>query len=458
MKVTTQELGNREVELIIEVDDGRVDRAMRTIARRYAREIKIPGFRSGKAPYAIVAQRVGQDRLLQDALEQVGPAIYQEALEEAGVEPYELKSLEIAGYDPLTLTATIPLVPKVELGDYHLIHVDSPAVEVPEEEIDQILREYQEENAHLVPVNRGAEFDDQVILDLRIEIDGMVVYNRKNISFLLSPGGLTGVPEDLFDQVAGMEPGEKQQFVLRYPEGFSDEDLAGRVGTFTVFLHEVKERELPELDDELAQTLGEFRTLEELRERTREVLTSRAQVEADNKLAEAVMTRVMDMATVEYPKAVLENEIDQLIADLEARLNDRGLTLDNYLVMEGLTRDQLREQQRPDAERRLKRGMVLSEVVKQEGIEVNDEEIEYEIETIAAMYGSNAAQARASLSSDESRQSILSRLLAQRAIDRLVEIATGEVAQEEADKTDSASEESDVAADATTAELPNNSG
>jgi len=147
VKVTTRDLGNCEVELTIEVDEGRVDRAMRAVARRYAREIKIRGFRPGKAPYAVVAQRVGQDRLLQDALEEIGPQVYEDAVEEAGIQPYELRPLEIASHDPLTLTAKIPLMPKADLADYHQIRMERPSVEVAEEEIDAVLREYQEENA-----------------------------------------------------------------------------------------------------------------------------------------------------------------------------------------------------------------------------------------------------------------------------------------------------------------------
>ncbi len=419
-----QDLGNREVELIIEVDEERVDRAMRSVARRYAREIKIPGFRPGKAPFAVVAQRVGRDRLLQDALDEIGPQIYEEAVEQAGIEPYDLNPLEITGYDPLTLTTRLPLVPKVELGDYHSIHVDRPAIEVSEEEIDEVLREYQEENAQLVPVERGAQLNDQVIVDLKIEVDGTLLYNRDNVSFVLAPGGFTGVPDDFFEQLVGMEPGDERQFSLVYPEDYGDEELAGKPGVFTVVLHEVKERELPALDDELAQTVGDFESLEELRERTREVLLTRARIEAENELSETVLSKVMELATVEYPQVALEHEIDHLVADLEARLRDQGLTLDNYLLMQGLTRDQLREEQRAAAERRLKRSVVLTKVVECEGIEVTDDEIDAEIDSIAEMYGARAEEARASLSRKESRESIRSRLLAQKAIDRLVEIAT----------------------------------
>ncbi len=445
MKVTTRDLGNCEVELTIEVDEGRVDRAMRAVARRYAREIKIRGFRPGKAPYAVVAQRVGQDRLLQDALEEIGPQVYEDAVEEAGIQPYELRPLEIASHDPLTLTAKIPLMPKADLADYHQIRMERPSVEVAEEEIDAVLREYQEENAQLVPVDRGAQLGDQVIVDLKIEVAGEAVYDRDDVSFVLSPDGFTGVPEGFFEQLVGAEPepGDDRQFTLKYPDDFDDEEWAGKDGVFTVHLHEVKERELPDMDDELAQTIGDFDTLEELRERTREVLLSRAQIEADNEVAEGVLTRVLDLATIEYPDAALEDEIDDLIHDLEARLSNQGLTMDNYLVMQGLTQDQLREQQRADAERRLKRSVVLGEVVEREELEVSDEEIDEEIRTVAEMYGTRSEEARTALSSEKSRRSLHSRLLARKALDHLVQIATRDV---DVDVADSLPEEADVAA------------
>lgn len=455
MKVTTRDLGNREVELIIEVEEGLMDHAMRAVARRYAREIRIRGFRPGRAPYAVVAQRVGQDQLLQDALEEIGPQVYEDAVEEAGIQPYQLRPLEITSYDPLTLTATLPLMPTVHLGDYHQIRVARPAVEVTEEEIDTVLREYQEENAQLVPVDRGAELDDQVIVDLKIEVHGEIEYDRDNVSFVLSPDGLTGVPEGFCEQIVGAEAGDERQFSLRYPDDFADEGLAGKVGNFTVRLNDVKERERPEIDDELAQTVGEFNTLEELRDRTREVLLSRAQIEADNELAETVLAQVLELATIEYPDAALQDEIDDLIAGLEARLKEQGLTLDNYLVMQGLTQDQLREQQRADAERRLKRGSVLGEVVQREGLEVSDEEIDEEIETIAAMYGPRSAEARANLSSEKSRRSLHSRLLARRALDRLVEIAARDEQPDSAGQLSEEADEANVESEMTTIESEN---
>lgn len=458
MKITTQELGNREVELKIEVDEARIDRAMREAARRYAREIKIPGFRPGRAPYNVVVQRVGEEQLLQDALDRLAPEIYQAALAEAELDPYELEPLEVAAYEPLTLSATVPLMPRAELDDYRSIAVDRPKVEVSDEDVEAILREYQEENAQLVPVERGAELGDQVIVDLRIDVGDRVVYNRDNISFVLSSDGLTGVPDGFFDELVGLESGKTREFELTYPEDFDDDELAGERGTFRVVLHELKERELPELDDELAQIVGDFETLDALRERTREMLLQRSEMEAENELAEAVIDQVLGMATIEYPVAALEHEIDHLIADLESRLQDQGLTLDNYLVMQGVTREDLRAEQREQAVYRLRRATVLREVVEREGIEVGDDEIEAEIEVLASMYGARVSEAREHFSSAESRRSMRNRLLARKAIDRLIDIATGaeETDEQTAEQLDDEGEEpeSDAAADRTTDQTP----
>lgn len=455
MKVTTHELGQREVELKIELDEARVDRAMRDAARRYAREIKIPGFRPGRAPYNVVVQRVGAERLLQDALDQLAPDIYEEALEAADIDPYELEPLQVADYDPLILSATVPLMPRAELDDYHTIEVERPSIEVSAEDVEAILREYQEENAQLVPVERGAELGDQVIVDLKIDVGDRVVYNRDNISFVLSATGLSGVPDGFFEQLVGMEAGETREFELTYPEDFDDPELAGEQGVFHVTLHELKERELPELDDELARTVGDFETLDALRERTREMLVQRSEMEAENQLAESVIEKVLDMASVEYPATALEHEIDRLIDELESRLRDQGLTLDNYLVMQGVTQEDLRAEHREQAEYRLRRATVLGEVVGREGLDVDEDEIEAEIDALANMYGARVAEAREVFASPESRRSIRNRLLARKAIERLVEIATGaDEADEQTTEQLAAAEasESEAAADDTTDE------
>lgn len=424
MKVTTNELGNRQVELTIEVEGERIEEALRTVARRYAREVKVPGFRPGRAPYSLIAQRVGEQRLFQEALEELAPKVYEEALETTGLTPYKLEPLELVTEDPLTLRAVVQLTPVVELGDYHSIRVEPVEATVSEEEVEAVLQEIQAEHTVLTPVERPAEAGDVLTADVYIEVEGTPLYERERVTFVLSPDGFTGVPPDFVTSIEGMQIGEERAFTLTYPADFEDPELAGKAATITVRLHQVQERELPPLDDDLARRAGNFENLEELRARTREVLQSRAEVKAREQLTEAVLEKVTALAKVEYPPAAVEEEVDHLIQELERHLADRGQTLQSYLEAEGKTLDELRAEQRPVAEKRIKRSLVLREVIQREGIEVSAEEIAAEIDAMAELYGSSAEEARRQLSTEASRRSIRSRLLTRKAIDRLIKIAT----------------------------------
>ena len=441
MKVTTNELGNRQVELTIEVESERVEQALRAAARRYARQIKVPGFRPGRAPYPLIARRVGEQRLLQEALEELAPKVYQEAIETTGLSPYKLEPLELVTEDPLTLRAVVQLTPTVELGDYHHIRVEPVETAVSEEEVEAVLREIQEEHATLTPVERPAQAEDVLTADVHIEVEGTTLYERKGVTFVLSPDGFTGVPPGFVSAIEGMEVGEERTFTLTYPADFEDPELAGKEATITVRLHQVRERELPPLDDELARKAGDFESLEQLRTRTREMLQSRAEVRAREQLTEAVLEQVTALAKVAYPPAAVEEEVDRIIQDLERHLADRGQTLQSYLEAQGKSLEELRAEQRPTAEERVKRALVLREVIEREGIEVSAEEIDAEIDAMAAVYGANADEARRQLSTEASRRSIRSRLLTRKAIDRLIEIATQ---PEEAPAAEASAEGTDV--------------
>jgi len=424
VKVTTSELGNRQVELTIEVESERVEQALRAAARRYARQIKVPGFRPGRAPYSLVAQRVGEQRLFQEALEQLAPKVYEEAIEAAALTPYKLEPLELITEEPLTFRAIVQLSPSVELGDYHEIQVEPVEASVSEEEVEAVLREIQEEHATLTPVERPAQPGDLLKADLRIEVDGTTIYDREAVHFPLSPEAFTGVPPGFVAEIEGMETGEERTFTLSYPEDFEDPELAGKEATITVRLHQVQEQELPPLDDDLARKAGDFENLEELQARVRAMLQSRAEVKAREQLTEAVLEKVTALAKVEYPPAVVEEEVDRIIQEFERRLADQGQTLQSYLESEGKTLEELRAEQRPTAEERIKRSLILREVIEREGIQVSPEEIAAEINSMAELYGSSANEAHRQLSTEASRRSIRTRLLTQKAIDRLIEIAT----------------------------------
>ncbi|HID86757.1 MAG TPA: trigger factor [Anaerolineae bacterium] len=423
MKVTQEPIADRQVVLTIEVDEERMERALRQAARQLSRRVRIRGFRPGKAPYALVAQAVGEERLYDQALRLLGPQVYEEALAESGIQPYALPPLEVTRRKPPIFQATIPLPPLVELGDYHAIRMTPQEVTVTDEDVDAVLAEIQQDNVQIVPVERPVAANDILTLSLRISQGDRVLLERENVVFDMAEGS-NDLPPEVGEALLGMERGQERELTLAYPADHPDERLAGRSATIHVTLHEVKERRLPEIDDELAQTVGDFESLDELRERIRANLQTRREIEARERLAEEVLAAVMAQARVEFPPLMVERELDEMIADYADHLERRGLTLEKALEMQGKSEQELRDELRVEARERVRRALVLGRVVEQEGIELEPGEVEEESEAIAQSFGERAEEAREALASEESRRSLTSQLLAQKALRRLVEIAT----------------------------------
>jgi trigger factor len=423
LNISQEPIADRQVVLTIEVDEERMARALQQAARQLSRRVKIRGFRPGKAPYALMARAVGEDRLYEEALRLLGPQVYKEALAESGIEPYDLPPLEVTQRQPPIFQATIPLRPLVELGDYHAIRMAPQEVTVTDEDVDAVLTEIQQDNAQVVPLERPVAAEDILTLNLRVSQDDQTLLERENLVFDMA-GGSDDLPPDFGEALLGMEKGQERELTLTYPAEHSDERLAGQVVAIHVTLHEVKERRLPEVDDELARTVGDLETLDELRERIQANLQTRRELEARERLAEEVLAAVMAPAQVEFPPPMVERELDEMIGDYADRLRRSGLTVEKALEMRGQSEQDLRDEFRVQAGERLRRALVLGKVMELEGIELEPGEVEEEAEAIAQSFGERAEQAREALASEDSRRSLSSRLLGQKALRRLVEIAT----------------------------------
>lgn len=428
MKISQELRDDHQVELTIELDDEQLQDGLRRAARVVSRRTAIPGFRPGRAPYRIVAAMVGRDVLMQEVVQQLGPGVYQQALEETGIEPFSRPELEVVEQKPLTLRTVVPLKPVVELGDYHSVRVVPQEVSVSDEDVDQVLRSLQERAAQWVPVDRPAALGDQVTLDIEVTSGDETLLEAPAETLVLSQG-LDGWPPGFAAEITGMSPEESAEFDLAYPSDFPDDDLAGRQVTFSVAVHTVREQEVPDLDDELARTVSEEDTLEALRERIREQLLSQRQATAEQNFTEQVLEAVLAVTTIKFPPLVVDAQIDDMLAAEERQLAKQNISLDQYLNMLQMTREAYRQQLRTAAEDRVRRQLLLGEIVRQEGIEVTDAELDEEIERRARGAGDQADAVRESLNSDESRQFLRSRLLGQRALDRLKTIAQGEAEQ-----------------------------
>lgn len=434
LKITTESLGNRQLTLMVELEEERANRARRRAARWVSKEVNIPGFRSGKAPYSVVVQRYGEEVIIRKIADMLTEEVFKEAVEQEeieGVIPGELKNINL---HPLTFVFTVSLPPMIDLGNYREYRLPYPEVTVSNEDLWDALEDIREQNAILEPVERPVEDGDVIVLDLVGQVDDEVVFEEDESEILV---GAEEVVPGLFDAIVGMGIGEERTFALTLPADFLDEDLRGEEANFTVEVIEVYNRILPELDDDLARTVGKLDTFEELEADVRSGLLEMAQKEADDDYAAQVMEDILAQSQVEYPPILIEKKLDQMVSNFEQAVKQQyHLSMEDYLRIQGQTVDNLREGATPEAEASLKQSLVLGEVVKLEGLEVSSGEVEDLVAEISA-------EQRRSLA-DEEIESVRNSMLGDKALQRLVAIAKGEAPEldaVEADENNGAAEE-----------------
>jgi trigger factor len=427
LDITTEPLENRQVRLTIEIDEEQTQQAMRRAARRISRQVNIPGFRKGKAPYDVILQRFGEETVRQEAAEILIEPTYENALEQEGIDPYAPGVLEAVELHPITFKFTIPLRPTVELGDYRDYRLKPSKVEVSKREIEEALENIRTDNAVLELVERPAAMGDGVAIDLvGRTAEGEEFLNRDDIRLILDAESTDPAP-GFAEAIVGMGAGEERTVTLPLPGDFPIERLQGKEVNFAVNMVEVYEETRPELDDDLARAVGNFDSLKELRQHVKETLRQAAQQQADEEYAGKVLEAILEQAQVEYPPIMLETGLDDAVKDLERRVQrETHLALEDYLRFQGKDIDQLKEELEPYVAARVKRLLVLSEVVRVEGLDVDEEEVGTRIDEISAPWGVRADEMRSSLSSDAGRQAVRSHLLGNKAVQRLVAIAKGE--------------------------------
>jgi len=368
-------------------------------------------------------QSFGEEAIYNEALKELGPEVYREALADRGIKPFDQASLDVIQLKPLILKMTVPLEPIVELGDYRQIRLTPEEASIEEEQVNALLAQIQRENAQQIPVERPVKLGDCLTLDVEGSVDSGPLIDSEIEDFILTTEASKPAP-GFSEQLVGMMAGQEKEFSLTLPADYPDEDLAGKQAHFRVLLHEVKEIHLPEMDDDLARTVSDFKTLDELKETLRESLRAEAESKAQERFTEKVLTTVTAQAKIEFPPVLLEREIDRMVDERVARLKPLGFTLERYLKAIEKSEEEWREELRPQAEERLKRSLVLGKVAELEGIEVEAAEVEEEIERRAQLLGDRGDAARESLSSATSRHNIELQLYGRKALQRLVEIAT----------------------------------
>lgn len=433
MKVTTEELENCQIGMTIEIEDAEVEKALRKSARKLSRHYKIPGFRPGKAPYNIIVRQLGIEVIQQQTLDDLGEKLYKQALKEKEIEPYAPASLDEVTWAPLALSLTIPMPPRVDLGAYREVRVTSEEATVTDEQVNQVLEGIRKQNAMREPVERPAQLGDVVTLDIEATVNGEIVFSGDGHEILVGEDSRYPVP-GFGKALVGTKAGEEKEFELPYPEDYYNQDLAGRQASFHVVVDSVKEEVLPAVDDPLAMTVG-YESADELIEEIRTELLKQAQQATDERFMDAVFDRVIEGASIAFPPIVVDREIDGMIEEQDHYLQQRGMTLAEFLEMRNQTEEDLREDLRPQAEERTRRSLILSEVVETERLKLEEHEVSEEIERRSLSMGEHADALRAILSSPQGMMSVSNSLLTQKALERLRAIATGEAPELESEES-----------------------
>lgn len=426
VKVSTEQAADRQAVVQIEVEPDELEQALEKAYRRVVKQVNIHGFRPGKAPRRIVEQRVGRLALVEEAARDLVPSLTNKVIAEQELDAIAEPDIEITGLDPLTFTATIPLRPVVTLDDYTAIRLAPIEVEITDAQVDEVIERLRDSRAEWVALEeaRPAAAGDQAVIDLASSVDGEPLEEPQSdvTTIIGEPGGL--LPE-IHAAITGLSPGQQSQARVPFPEDHREERVAGKEVVFDITLKEIRQKQLPALDDELARAAADAQTLDELRERIRENLKTQAENEARQKVTEAVIKLVTDQATVEMPPVLVANQVEHMVQERRQLFERQGLRWSHLLELSGRTEEQMREELQPEAERRVRSSLALLEVAKAEGITVTAEEVQAEGERLIADVGeAEQAEARRSLTRETVRRSLENNLFEQKIIDRLVEIAT----------------------------------
>ena len=381
---------NNEVKLEITVEAEKFDNAIKTVFNKNAKYFNIPGFRKGKAPFHIVEKTYGSQIFYEDAFNEVAGPAYEEALKEKEIEAVskpEIDLVQIEKGKDLIFTAVVATKPEVTLGKYKGIQIKKIEYNVSDEDIEHELGHMAEKNARLVSVeDRPVESGDITVIDFEGFVDGVAFDGGKAENHELVIGSNTFIP-GFEDQIIGMNLEEEREINVKFPEEYFSANLAGKDAMFKVKLHEIKKKEMPEINDELAKDISEFDTIEELKNSIKEKQEEQNKSRAKYETEDAVIKAVCEEAKVEIPAGMIEMEIDHMAQDIETRLSYQGMRLEQYLQMMNKTMEDFRSENKEQAESSIKSRLVLEAVGKEAAIEVTDEEVLNKIKEMAENYG-----------------------------------------------------------------------
>ena len=426
LKSSNQVATNR-YQLEIELPGDVFEKAVEQVYRKENKKITIPGFRKGKAPRTYVEKVYGSQVFYEEAINSLYPAALEEAVKEAGVEFVEDKvdfDLVSAGKDGLCFKVTITTKPEVSIENYKGVAIEKKPVKVTDEDVDAEIKKVQDRNSRMVTVeDREAQNGDITVIDYEGFVDGTAFEGGKAENATLNLGSNTFIP-GFEDQIVGHKTGEEFDINVKFPEDYHATELAGKDAVFKIKLHEIKIKELPEVDDDFVKDVSDFDTVDAYKADIRTKLTEAAENRSKNEVENALIDKLVELVQAEIPEAMFENRINEDIRDFAYRLQSQGLNLDTYMKYTGLNNEGLRGQFRAQAERQVKVRLALEKIAQLENIQPTDEDLDAEYEKIAQNYGMEADKVKSFIPKEDLAKDV--------AVEKAMEIVRSNAAITEA--------------------------
>lgn len=423
MSLQVEKLEHNMAKLTVEVAAEDVEKALQAAYLKQRKQINIPGFRKGKVPRQMIEKMYGPEVFYDEAANNMIPDAYAKAYDESELDIVSQPKIEVVQMEkgkPFIFTAEVATKPEVTLGDYKGLKVDKVSTRVTQKEVDEEIEKERERNARTIEVtDRAVQDKDEVTLDFEGFVDGVAFEGGKGENHPLEIGSGSFIP-GFEEQLIGKNIGDDVDVNVTFPEEYHAEDLAGKEATFKVKIHEIKAKEIPELDDEFVQDVSEFDTVDEYKADVKAKLEEKKQNEIKRAYQDEAIDKIVDKSTMELPDAMIDTQCENMINQFAQQMAQQGLSMDQYLQFSGLTIDQLKEQVRPDAITRIKSSLVLEQIAKEENIEITDEDVDAEIEKMAKMYNMEADKLKEYMGEDE-KENMKQDLAVQKAVELITE-------------------------------------
>lgn len=423
MNVQVENLEKNMAKLTVEVPAEEVEKALQAAYMKEKNKISIPGFRKGKVPRAMIEKMYGAAVFYEEAANILIQNNYAQAMEESKADIVSRPVIDVVQIEagkPFIFTAEVAVRPEVTLGKYKGVQVTKIDTTVSDDEVNEALEAERQKNSRTVSVtDRAVAEGDTAVIDYEGFVDGVPFEGGKGENHSLVIGSHSFI--DTFeDQLVGHNPGEEVEVNVTFPTEYHAPELAGKAAVFKCKIHEIKAAVAPELNDEFAQDVSEFDTLAEYKEDLRKQLEANKEVEAKRTKEDEAIKKIIDKSTMEIPEAMIETQCENMINDFAQRITQSGLSMEQYMQFSGMTLDKLKEQVRPEAETRIKSSLVLEQIAKEENIEVSDDEVNAEIEKMAAQYGMEADKLKEFMG-DAEKESMKRDLAVTKAVDLIME-------------------------------------